>query len=69
MAGEWYESVVDMPSSSNTPVNVLDMQFSSPESEKTRDAITLESGREIIRRRVNDSPDDRMVQLDQIQRC
>ncbi|XVF01883.1 hypothetical protein REPUB_Repub04eG0127000 [Reevesia pubescens] len=39
VAKEGYESVFDMVSSSNTPVNVLDQHFSSSESEITSNGI------------------------------
>lgn len=40
IAKEGYESIFDMVSTSNTPVNVLDQHFSSSESETTDGIVT-----------------------------
>ncbi len=67
-----YESVFDMVSSSVTPVNVLDQQFSSAESEKTNAIITsstLRSERDIKRRRIIGYCDNLTVQISRIQQC
>ncbi|KAL4620286.1 hypothetical protein ACB092_06G142400 [Castanea dentata] len=68
-----YESVFDMVSSSVTPVNVLDQQFSSTESEKTNGTITSSSTsrseRGIKRRRIIGYCDNLTVQISRIQQC
>ncbi|GMY09997.1 putative cyclin-D6-1 [Fagus crenata] len=67
-----YESVFDMVSSSVTPANVLDQQFSSAESEKTNAIITsstLRSERDIKRRRIIGYCDNLTVQISRIQQC
>lgn len=68
-----YESVFDMVSSSVTPVNVLDQQFSSTESEKTNGTIsgssTSRSERDIKRRRIIGYCDNLTVQISRIQQC
>lgn len=68
-----YESVFDMVSSSVTPVNVLDQQFSSTESEKTNGTITSSSTsrseRDIKRRRIIGYCDNLTVQISRIQQC
>lgn len=68
-----YESVFDMVSSSVTPVNVLDQQFSSTESERTNGTIsgssTSRSERDIKRRRIIGYCDNLTVQISRIQQC
>ncbi|XVE49824.1 hypothetical protein DITRI_Ditri01bG0113000 [Diplodiscus trichospermus] len=75
IAKEGYESIFDMVSSSNTPVNVLDQHFSSSESETTNGivttatSITLRRERDIKRRKINDNRNNQSVHLSQVQHC
>lgn len=68
-----YESVFDMVSSAVTPVNVLDQQFSSTESEKTNGTITSSSTsrseRDSKKRRIIGYCDNLTVQISRIQQC
>ncbi|XP_010277890.1 PREDICTED: putative cyclin-D6-1 [Nelumbo nucifera] len=70
-----YESVFDMVSSSDTPVNVLDQYYSSSESEKTGSSISIATPtiktaeRDIKRRKLSDFCNDNAFQLSQIQQC
>ncbi|XP_010268904.1 PREDICTED: putative cyclin-D6-1 [Nelumbo nucifera] len=68
-----YGSAFDIVSSSDTPDNVLDQQYSSTESEKTGSTIATTviraAERDIKRRKINDFCSDNTFQLSQIQQC
>ncbi|XP_043696582.1 putative cyclin-D6-1 isoform X2 [Telopea speciosissima] len=63
-----YESVL---SSSDTPVNVLDLHCSSSESEKTISigTTTIRAERDLKRRKISDFCNKKTFQLSQIQHC
>ncbi|XP_054816523.1 putative cyclin-D6-1 [Prosopis cineraria] len=69
IAMEGYESVLDMVSSSDTPVNVLDHHFLSSESERTDGnpaaATTLRQEKDLKRRKINDCGDNLTAHISQ----
>ncbi|KAA8524490.1 hypothetical protein F0562_010913 [Nyssa sinensis] len=75
IAMDGYESVLDIVSSSSTPVNVLDWHCSSStsssDSEKTNttEAITSTVDRDIKRRKISGFRNDKTFQFSQIQQC
>ncbi|KAF8391433.1 hypothetical protein HHK36_023738 [Tetracentron sinense] len=68
IAMDGYESVFDIMSSSDTPVNVLDRHCWSSESEKTTSS-TITAERDIKRRKISDFCNDSTFQISQIQQC
>ncbi|KAI9075295.1 hypothetical protein K1719_042700 [Acacia pycnantha] len=70
IAMEGYESVLDMVSSSDTAVNVLDHHFLSSESERTDGnpaaATTLRQEKDLKRRKINDYGDNLTVHISQV---
>ncbi|XWS68561.1 hypothetical protein CRYUN_Cryun04dG0100800 [Craigia yunnanensis] len=75
IAKEGYESIFDMVSSSNSPVNVLHQHFSSSESETTNGivttatTITLRTDTDINRRKIIHYRNNQTVHLSQVQHC
>lgn len=71
IAMEGYESVLDMVSSSDTPVNVLDHHFLSSESERTdgipaASTTTPRQEKDLKRRKITDCGDNHTVQISHV---
>lgn len=75
MVLEGYEFVLEAVSSSVTPVNVLDLQFSSSENRSNDTSTvttttTMRLGKGIKRRKISGCcNNDRTVQISQIRQC
>ncbi|KAF7805861.1 putative cyclin-D6-1 [Senna tora] len=73
IAMEGYESIFDLVSSSETPINVLDLTFQSSESEKTNGttatAITQRQENDMKRRKITSYGKNHTVQISQIEQC